>query len=139
MSHYTNPKRLWYISKDRLALVKEATSSAVDGVTSSYVSIAEAKTVKIHGIGRAEHFNTGTDADTTDYTSSTAGPLEQIHQQFHEALVFKAIAAGYEDPRNLNLELAQYFNMKYETIVKETKKFARSSYLSTGMIVPQDF
>jgi hypothetical protein len=39
----------------------------------------------------------------------------------------------------MKIELAQYFDNEYEKIVKRAKKFARSSYLTTGQIVPQEF
>ena len=141
MSQFTNPKRFYLIDKDRLALFQELTSgtNTVDGASSNYITIDTNKTVRVHGIARAEHFNTGSSAVTADYSSATAGPLGQIHQQFQEALVFKVISHGYEDPRNLNLELAQYFNGKYGVVIKEAKKFARSNYTRTGNVVPQDF
>ena len=149
MGKFTNPKRLWFVDKDRIAIIEEVTTSSnanasggfitVDGATSSYETIEVAKSLRIHGIGKAEHFNTGSAANAADYDSSSVGPLGQIHSQFHEALIYKAIAMGYEDPRNLNLELAQYFNMKYETIIKEANKFARSNYTRTGMVAPQEF
>lgn len=149
MGQFTNPARFWFVDKDRLALVEEVTSSSnanasggfitVDGASSSFETIEVAKGIRIHGIGRADYFPTGTRIAESDYASTTIGPLSQIHQQFHESLVFKVISAGYEDPRNLNIELAQYFNLKYAERIKEGKKFAKRNYTSTGMITPQDF
>ena len=63
----------------------------------------------------------------------------QIPSHFHEAIVYRAIAMGYKDPRNFDIEKAQYFEMEYEKAVKEGKKFARSNYQTTGIISPQEF
>jgi hypothetical protein len=149
MSFLTNPPRFWFISKDRLALVEEVTTSnnanasggfiTVDGASTSYETIEAAKTVRIYGIGKASHFPTGTNATESDYDSTTVGPIDEIPQQFHEALVYKVISMGYEEPRNLNIDLAQYFKMKYDEITKAGRKFSRSGYLTDGRISPQEF
>ena len=149
MSFLTNPPRFWFISKDRLALVETVTTSnnanasggsiTVDGASTSYETIETAKSVRIFGIGKASHFPSGTQATESDYDSSTVGPIDEIPQQFHEALVYKVISMGYEEPRNLNIDLASYFRDKYNTIVKEGKKFSRSGYITDGRIAPQDF
>ena len=60
--------------------------------------------------------------------------FNQIPGEYHEALVYKAVAMGYKDPRNMNIELAQYFDNEYMIAVKEGKKFARSNYTQTGNI-----
>ena len=147
MAHYTNPKRLWFTERGRIAFVEEATSSTVvDGVTTSIISISEAKSVRIKGIFNALHFLTqepaGDDPEFTmagEYDDPLAGPLEEIPNHFHEALVTKVIASGYKDPRHLEIQLAQYFDLEYNNMVKTAKKYARSNYLSTGTIVPQEF
>ena len=71
--------------------------------------------------------------------SPTVGPLGHIPTQFHEALVFKAIAMGYKTPPAMDINVAQYFDMEYEKVVKSGKKFSRSNYSQTGFIAPQDF
>jgi len=53
--------------------------------------------------------------------------------------VFKAIAFGYKDPRNMTIELAQYFDQQYAIGVKSGKKYSKSSHLSSGTIKQQDF
>ena len=140
MSHYTNPKRMWFTERGRLGLVEEGTATTTDNVTTTIISISAAKSLLIKGLSLPTHFPVGADenyalADTDDFQ----GPLDEIPTQFHEALAYKAIAMGYQDPRNMKIELAQYFDNEYEKIVKRAKKFARSSYLTTGQIVPQEF
>ena len=149
MGAFTNPKRFYFVDKDRLGIVEEVTSSSnanasggfitIDGASTSYETIESAKSLRISGIAKADHFPTGTSATSGDYTNTTAGPLDQIPSQYHEALVFKAISSGYELPTNANLEMAQYFEAKYQVSTKEAKKFSRSNYTRTGVVAPQDF
>ena len=140
MSHYTNPKRYWFTERGKLGFVEGGSSTTVDGVTSNLVSISEAKSCIVKGLSLPNTFPVGNDADyISSYTNPTAGPLEDIPVQFHEALAFKAIAIGYQDPRNMKIELAQYFDNEYDKICKRAKKYARSNFQSTGQIVPQEF
>jgi hypothetical protein len=143
MAHYTNPKRMWFTERGRLGLVEQGSATTIDGVSTNIISISEAKSLLIKGISLATHFPVNatdtTENHTQSYTDSYYGPLEEIPSQFHEALAYKVIAIGYQDPRNMKIELAQYFNNEYEKIVKQAKKFGRSSYLSTGQIIPQEF
>ena len=140
MPHYTNPKRMWFTERGRLGIVEEVSSTTTDGVTTTIVSISEAKSLLIKGLSLPTHFPVGADANyALADTDEFQGPLDEIPTQFHEALAYKAIAIGYQDPRNMKIELAQYFDNEYEKICKSAKKFARSSYLTTGQIVPQEF
>lgn len=140
MPHYTNPKRMWFTERGRLGIVEEGSSTTTDGVTTTIVSISEAKSLLIKGLSLPTHFPVGADANyALADTDEFQGPLDEIPTQFHEALAYKAIAIGYQDPRNMKIELAQYFDNEYEKICKRAKKFARSSYLTTGQIVPQEF
>ena len=149
MGSFTNPKRFYFVDKDRLGIVEEVTSSSnanasggfitIDGASSPFETIESAKSLRISGIAKADHFATGVSAATTDYTNTSAGPLDQIPSQFHEALVFKVIAMGYKTPPNMQIEIAQYFDMEYEKVVKNAKKYARSAFIQTGMIAPVDF
>tara|TARA_R110000824_G_scaffold364785_1_gene553234 strand:+ start:390 stop:785 length:396 start_codon:yes stop_codon:yes gene_type:complete len=53
-----------------------------------------------------------------------------IPEQFHDALVNKAIALGYE--RNPEaIQMAQYFNVKFESDVKNGRKYAYRGRLGT--------
>ena len=140
MPQYTNPKRMWFTERGRIGFVEEGSTTTTDGVSTNIISISEAKSVLIKGLSIASHFPVGAEDFYIDaYTDNFYGPLDEIPGQFHEALAFKAIAMGYQEPRNMKIELAQYFDNEYEKIVKRAKKFSRSSYLTTGQIVPQEF
>jgi phosphoglycerol transferase MdoB-like AlkP superfamily enzyme len=58
---------------------------------------------------------------------------------YHEALTYKAIASGYKDKRNQDLQAAQYFDNEYEIAVKKAKKRARSNNVTVGYIVPHSY
>tara|TARA_R100000963_G_C4603869_1_gene76631 strand:+ start:61 stop:474 length:414 start_codon:yes stop_codon:yes gene_type:complete len=135
----TNPERFYFVDNDRLAIVEKNGTTTTDGASTVFKTITEAKPVRINSICKATHFNTGSSAVSTDYTNTGTGPLGDIPVQFHEALVFKVIAMGYKTPPNMQIELAQYFDMEYEKVLKNAKKYARSSFIQTGMIIPQDF
>ena len=135
----TNPARFYFVDNDRLAIVEKNGTTTTDGASTVYKSITEAKSIRINSICKADHFNTGANIVASDAISSTAGPLGHIPTQFHEALVFKVIAMGYKTPPAMDINVAQYFDIEYEKITKEAKKFARSNYTQTGMIVPQEF
>ena len=135
----TNPERFYFVDNDRLAIVEKNGNTTVDGASTAYKTISEAKSIRINTISKASHFNTGDSINDTDFTSATAGPLGHIPTQFHEALVFKVIAMGYKTHPAMDINVAQYFDMEYEKIIKQAKKFARSNYIQTGMVVPQDF
>ena len=140
MSHYTNPKRLWFTERGRIGLVEEGTATTTDSVTTTIVSISVAKSLLIKGLSLPTKFPIGNeDGYNASYTDNFYGPLDEIPSQFHEGLAYKAISLGYEEPRNMKIELAQYFNNEYEKVVKRAKSFGRSSYLTTGQIVPQEF
>lgn len=124
-----NKDRFWYIDRNRkLGVVETATNAVtVNGVTSNYQSVSEALSGRIYSISRAESLTT------------LANSPDEIPEQFHEALVYKVISLGYKDPRNLNLELANYFDMEYEKAIREAKKFSRSNSSRGGFIAPQEY
>tara|TARA_R100001594_G_scaffold9786_2_gene23642 strand:+ start:3006 stop:3425 length:420 start_codon:yes stop_codon:yes gene_type:complete len=139
MSINTNPERFYFVDNNRLALVEKNGTTTVDNASTSYKTISEAKPIRINTIAKASHFNTGANITTSDITSPTAGPLAHIPTQFHEALVYRVIAMGYKSPPKMDLPAAQFFDAEYAGVVKEAKKFARSNYIHTGVIAPQDF
>ena len=139
MSINTNPERFYFIDNNRLAIIEKNGTTTVDNASTVYKSITEAKPIRINTICKADHFNTGASIEEADFESTTSGPLGHIPTQFHEALVYKVIAMGYKTPPAMDINTAQYFDMEYEKVVKEGKKFARSNYVTMGYIVPQDF
>jgi hypothetical protein len=127
----TRVTRAWYIDKlGKMGIVERATNAvSKDGYTSDWTSITAVKATRIYAISR------DSDISINELTNT----FNQIPGEYHEALTYKAIATGYKDPRNLNIEAAQYFDMEYEKGVKQGKKFSKSNYTDVGSVRQQDF
>ena len=135
----TDPQRFYFVHNNRLALVEKNGIQTTDNATTTFKTITEAKPLRIHTISRAAHFNHGGGTQPGDYIDGNYRLLGDIPEQFHEAIVTKVISMGYKTPPNLQIELAQYFDLEYEKMVKEAKKYSRSAFIQTGMISPVDF
>ena len=115
---------------EKISIVEKGTVTK-NGYTSNYKTVQTAGTniLKIRGVY--------TDADLAVGGWTTT--YDNIPARFHDALISSVIATGYMDPRNDNTEKASYFTQLYLGGVKGALRFARSNYVSTGRIVPQDF
>ena len=119
----------------RIGIVEKATNTVTrDGFTTDWSSISEAKDLRIYAISQDEDL-----LDTSESADAMTGTFNEIPEQFHEVILYKAIAMGYKDPRNLEINNAQYFDNEYAIGVKEGKKFSRSNYQTTGQVRPQEF
>jgi len=119
----------WYIDSQRIAIVEHLPEGlTIDGNTTHYQSISTSdKEIRLYTIGQA-----------IDFTTNTALSSD-LPSQFHEALAYKVIADGYLKGESLNVQLAQLFEGKYMSFVKEGKKHAKSNFVYSGIIKPQDF
>ena len=125
-------ERYWYIDNDRIGLVEKVTSAITrDGKTSNFQSISVVKEIRIFAICQAKDF-------TTDLTE-----VSEIPSQFHDALSYKVISDGYlrAGGQMFNPQVSEMFDVKYQALVKDGRKHARSSYLSgsSAIITPTDF
>jgi len=127
----TKKQRAWYVDKlKRIGIVEKGTNTITrDGFTSNWASISEAKDIRIYAISQDEDLSNNT----------MDGTFNEIPEQFHEVILYKVIAMGYKDPRNMDLNNAQYFDNEYALGVKQAKKFSRSNYGTTGHIRPHEF
>ena len=100
----------------------------LEKVSGEWKTVTESsKDIRIFCIALAAHF-----------TENLSGSSE-IPAQFQQALAYKVISDGYKEPRNLNLDLAQYFEGEYIKCVKMAKKYARMQGYNSTIIIPQDF
>ena len=127
----TRTIRAWYIDKlGKMGIVEKATNVATkNGYVTDWISVASALPVRLYAISR------DSDISINELTNT----FNQIPGEYHEALVYKAVAMGYKDPRNMQIEVAQYFDNEYMMAVKQGKKFSKSNYTDVGYVVPQDF
>ena len=124
-------QRAWYVDKlKRIGIVEKGTNTVTkDGYSTNWVSITQAKDLRVYAISLDEDLAINT----------LTGTYSEIPEQFHEVILYKAIAMGYKDPRNMDINNAQYFDQEYMLGLKEAKKFSRSNYQTTGRINQQDF
>ena len=123
--------RYWYIDSGRLGVVEKISgTSSRDDKTSDYQSISVVKEMRISAISQATAF-------TTDLTE-----VSEIPSQFHNALIYKVISDSYlkAGTEVFNPQVSQIFDAKYEVLVRDGKKHARSQYISGATIIaPTDF
>ena len=130
----TKTERFWYIDnstlRPRMGIVEKSTNATTkNGYTSQFKSISAAKDITIYAIAR----------DFDLIINSLAASWSQIPEQFHEAIVYKVIAMGYRDPRNMDLMTSKFFSEEYEIGIKKAKTFARSNFVTSGRVSPVDF
>jgi hypothetical protein len=143
---------VWWVERDSvlLAYYSEATDkftspSEVKKVTLFYIQRPD----KFLIVGESPERDGFSSGDTylgvaldsnTSVTSSTFWEQEcEIPEQFHEALIARVVANGYERKPE-TLQLATYFLEKYEAGVKECRKYSfRGRDGSTIQPMTQDF
>ena len=122
-------RRYWYIHNGMLALVEEkSTGKTVNYTVEDFDTISESGLeIRVHStcLDKSDNYNQVTD-------------IPAIPVQFHEALVLKVISNLYEDPRSLKIDMAQYFEQKYQLKLREAKKYARRHRQGGGVVKPYD-
>ena len=117
---------------EKIAIVEKATNVVSrNGWTSNY------QTVQTTGTNILKIRGSFTDTDLSN--NAMTGTYSNVPARFHNAIVSKVIAMGYKDPRHMELNTAQYFDNEFELGVKRARKFSKSNYQTTGIIVAQDF
>ena len=115
----------WYISNNRIGIV-ESGSITISNKTSDFISITTEKELRLFTISQATDFGTA-------LTQESDLPV-----QFREGLAHRVIADGYLRGE-INPQLHQIFMQKYEIMLKEGKKYARSNFQQDGVIKPTDY
>ena len=123
-------RRFWYIHNNMLALVDEALTGHIINFTAENYDSISTGDIEIRVLATVLDKN-------ANY--ATIDSIHGIPVQFHEALVFKVISTLYEDPRQQKLDMAQYFEQKYQLKLKEAKKYARSGRQTGGVVKPFEY
>lgn len=132
-----NVKRGWFTQiksgGTELALV-EKTSKTVNGVTDEWQALTESGLkIMVELVGLGTNLSSLSEA----YPVTT---FSNVAERYHKTIVSKVISMGYMDPRNKDLQSAEYFDAQYLKGEKRAKKMARSHYFEgSGNIIPQDF
>ena len=129
----------WYVDGNsgsfKMALVEKATSAVTkNGWTSDYKTIELTGTNNLRIVGNYSDIDlTASDVEVNPYTKWLIIP-----ERFHKCIADKVIAIGYRDPRNKDLQSAEYFEQVYEKQLRKAKGRI-TNMLGTGRIVPQGF
>ena len=123
----------WYLGGTsgggiKLALVEKGDVTK-NGWTSNF------KTIQLTGTNNVRIRGTFTDYDIDLSVYKERGSIPEV---FHKAIADKVIAMGYRDPRNKDLQSAEYFEQLYEKQLRKAK-LRVTNIQGTGRIVPQDF
>ena len=110
-------KMRWLIERNRLSLFRYDDTATKE--EDMYLNLEldddlDTYTVRLYGNKIAQYFD---ESVTT---------LPEIPEQYHEAIVQKAVAWGYEIPPNQNIEVAMYFHKMYEDTCTRAKKWKRT-------------
>ena len=123
MAHTDQLDHVWWVERDSIAIAKMDSSEDID---SRFTGPAASKTVTLFVHKYDEDFKSGaTDADGIGLEEEPAIP-----EDFHEALVFKALQKGYElqlgkNPQMFNV--ASYYRKGFDDMVKEGIKYANNN------------
>ena len=127
--------RYWYESIGRLGIVEKVGKSSHitrDDKTSAYQSMSTTGTEI-----RAFVISSPAELTTANYGASYI--LSGVQGGYERAILDYVISQGYFLPDKLNPELAQVFEIKYEKMVKEARKVAKTRYIDIGRVIPNEF
>ena len=151
-SNFNLSQYLWWTERDSVLI------AYYNANTDKFTSITEAVPVNLLYVQRPDKFLIPGEGPERDGFSSGDTYLEttldsnaqvtettylnqvcEIPEQFHEALINRVIANGYERKAE-TIPLAQHFHMKYEQGVREAKKYSyRGRDGSKQTIATMDF
>ncbi len=125
-------QNVWWIERDSIGIAfYDPMASEVD----KFKSLTEVLQVTLYYHKKALHFGVTLDSNGLEIsTMETTGLMSEdseLPTQFHQYLVDKAIQLGYEQKPEA-IQLATYFERKFEKGVKEGKTFANRNRI-TGM------
>jgi hypothetical protein len=124
MAHNTeniiSKHKVYWIERDSIGLAEyDSTKTEKD----QFTSLTSALTVTLFYYKKADHFN------TLDKAGSAMNEQSEIPLQFHQYLVDRAIQLGYETKPDM-IQMAPYFERKFEKGIKEGKMFANRGRIS---------
>ncbi len=122
MAHTDQLDHVWWVERDSIAIAKLDKSQDID---TRFTGPEVGKTVTLYVNKYDEEFISAATGEGIGLSESPSIP-----EDFHEALVFKAIQKGYElklgkDPRLFNV--AAYYRKGFDDMVKEGTKYANNA------------
>tara|TARA_E500000331_G_C16681408_1_gene465658 strand:+ start:81 stop:479 length:399 start_codon:yes stop_codon:yes gene_type:complete len=120
-------KYAWFVERNQCGLVEKSNSGG-------WISVTEVKPVRMFVIKTADPL-TGVSTQTHNHLEEEP----ELPTQFHMGVVYKAISDLYRTPENLNMEMAQAFELEYMKAVKRGKKYSKKGHITTGRVIGVDF
>lgn len=108
---------VWWVERGAIWIAKYDNTKAPEDQFDSPDSDVAGKTITVFYFKKSDHFNLPSADDSWE------DQVPEIPEQFHQALVNKAISIGYEaNPKGI--QMAQYFAAKFEDDVQSGRKYA---------------
>jgi len=123
----TTKQHVYWIERDSIGV---ALYDPLRSEKNRFTSVDSALTITLFYHKKAEHFN------TLDSAQSAMTEQSEIPKQFHQYIVDKAIQLGYETKPEM-IQMAPYFEKKFEKGIKEGKSFANRGRISGMRTVKQ--
>jgi len=121
-------QNVYWIERDSIGIaLYDPNTTDVDRFT----SLTEVLQVTLYYHKKALHFGINQAGASTMDTTGLMSEDSELPTQFHQYIVDKAIQSGYEQKPEA-IQLATYFERKFEKGVKEGKTFANRNRI-TGM------
>tara|TARA_R100001443_G_scaffold24448_2_gene36854 strand:- start:18443 stop:18886 length:444 start_codon:yes stop_codon:yes gene_type:complete len=123
-------ENVFWVERDSIAL---AVFDPLESRSKRFKSLDKALTVTLFYHKKADHFgkqiNLSGQVTDSSNSSSLMTETSELPTQFHQYLVDKAIQLGYEQKPEM-IQMAGYFNQKFEKGVKEGKTFKNRNRIS---------
>lgn len=128
-------ENVWWIERDSIGL---AIYDPLATQKERFKSLSSAFTVTLFYHKEALHFGIDREDGSTSTLDTTDLMLEEseLPTQFHQFLVDKAIAKGYEQKPEM-IAMASYFDKKFEKGIKEGKTFKNRNRISGMRTIKQ--
>ena len=132
MGHYEKlnsrqtKQHVYWVERDSIGI---ALYDASKSDKELFTSVAAAHTITLFYHKKALHFGVDSSGTSTLNTTTLMSENSELPTQFHQYLVDKAISMGYETKPDM-IQMAPYFDSKFEKGIKEGKTFANRGRIS---------
>lgn len=121
---------VYWIERDAIWVAYYDPSKADEDAFTSPDSTVAGKKITVFYFKKSDHF------DLPSASNAWEAQAPEIPEQFHSALVDKAISIGYERQPE-TIQLAQYFSQKFDKSVHEGRRYAYRGRTGTFKTIKQ--
>tara|TARA_R100000951_G_scaffold112097_1_gene111935 strand:- start:757 stop:1188 length:432 start_codon:yes stop_codon:yes gene_type:complete len=125
---------VYWIERDSIGIALHDSSKNVSDI---FTSVKGVHQITLFYHKKALHFGvSSSDGSSTLNTTGLLSEVSELPSQFHSCLIDKAISLGYELKPDM-IQLAPYFDGKFEKGIKEGKTFANRGRISGRRTIVQ--